>query len=191
MFEETTNSSEYRRYPGNQEQYHGQLIPRSNSDRLQSSLDSTGLDLTMSCTNCEEFQEIRRDALQLRVKSCITCSKDYAYCFCNEICYKVTPGQRTEFNYEYLTCDKGECDYLGVRCSNCRKLCKILVSKDENKLFWCCKSNNNQCHFFKQHVVTSLRNHIESCKNILSINADILCKLILRYVDNLEFIDIL
>lgn len=99
MFEETSNSSEYSIFPGNQEQYRGQLIPRSNSDILQSSLDSTGLDLTVSCKNCEEFQEIKIDSL-LRVKTCTACSKEYV---CNEICHKVTPGQ---FNYEYLTCDK-------------------------------------------------------------------------------------
>lgn len=76
MFEETTNSL---RFPGNQEQYHGLLIPRSNSDSLQSSLDSTGLDLTMPYTNCEEFQEIRRDALDIndRLKKVATGARFY------------------------------------------------------------------------------------------------------------------
>lgn len=166
-------SSENRRYPSNQQEYFGQI-----------------LSITMSCAECKEFQEIGRENLQLRVKSCTICSKEYALCFCNEVCLKTTPGSITKFNYEYLTCDNGGCDYLGVRCTNCQKLCKIKVSKD-NKLFWYCKSDNQQCNFFKQHVVVSLRNHVDSCKDILFINADILCRLIFRYVDNLEYIDIL
>ena len=156
------------KYPNNQQDYYGPLI-QSN------------------CVTCEEFQEIK---IQPRVKSCINCSKEYAYCFCNEICYKVTPGSITSYNYEYLTCNKRKCDYLGVRCTACRRLCTIFATKEETKLFWGCK-NENECHFFKQNVVDSLRNHIESCNSILSINVDVWCKLIFRYVDNLKFTDIL
>src|SRR5947208_193902 len=142
----------------------------------------------LTCT-CDEFQEIRRDTWQNSVRSCINCGKEYAYCFCNKICHKVTPGTIIKFNYEYLTCDGEECDYLGVRCTTCQKLCDILISKDENKMFWCCKTQD--CQFFKQHVINSLKNHVECYKNTLTINVDILVKHIFRYVNTLKFIDIL
>lgn len=133
-----------------------------------------------------------RDRLHLRLKTWLsTCNKEYPYCFCNEICFKTTLRSITKYTYEYLTCDKDKCDYLEVRCTNCWKLCNIFVSNNGSKLFWGCKNNNSQCQFFKQNVLKSLRNHINSCRNVVSINEDILCRLILWYMDNLEFINIL
>lgn len=159
---------ENRQFPGNQEEFY------------QTSFD-------LPC-NCDEFQEIRKD--NLRLKSCIECSKEYAYCFCNEVCNNSTTGSISKHRYEYLTCDKEVCEFLGVRCSDCRKLCTIFVSKDDNSLFWGC-NNKDYCHFYKQKVVHSLRNYIKSCLDLFFINEEILCKLISRYVDNLKFIDII
>jgi len=161
--------------PGYQQQYR----------EMQESLITSS-----TCEPCDEFQIIVRDALY--IKYCINCGKEYACCFCNEICYEVTPGSITRNKYEYLTCEN--CDYLGIRCTVCRKLCKIYVSKNDSKLFWGCKTSE-QCYFFKEHVDISLKNHVKSCKDMVSINsdnyADILCKFIFRYVDNLEFANIL
>ncbi|GES94433.1 hypothetical protein GLOIN_2v1790329 [Rhizophagus clarus] len=113
----------------------------------------------------------------------------YAYCFCNQVCHKVIPGGISKYNYEYIVCNNEECEFIGVRCTTCLCLCKIFVLKEGN-LFWSC-NNNNQCNFFKQHVLVSLRNHIESCKSLLSINVKTLSEFIFRYVENLAFINIL
>ncbi|CAB4434574.1 unnamed protein product [Rhizophagus irregularis] len=136
----------------------------------------------MACINCEEFIKI------LRAKSCKTCSKEFLYCFCEKLYHKVTKGSIENFKYEYLTCD--ECDYLGVRCTYCGKLCKIYTSKADCSLFWSCR-NHDQCHYYKQQVIHSIKNQIKKYKNIIVINEEILCLLIFRIVDEFEFINIL
>ena len=143
------------------------------------------------CSICEEFIEINKNKLLL--KSCIDCHKEYPYCFCGKICIKVIPGSMAKHNYEYLTCDENEnkCNYLGVRCTVCRRLCSIKATKLGDKLFWYC-NNSEPCHFYKQNFLYSLTNHIENCKEILTVNSvNVLCKLIFRYVNKLEFLDIL
>jgi hypothetical protein len=118
---------------------------------------------------------------------------DCENCFCNELC-KITSGSIIRNNYEYLTCDKKECDYLGVRCTSCRNLCNIIISRDTStcRLFWGCqRSNNNNCQFFKRDFLVSLTNHVPNCENILSINANVLCKYVSKYVDKLQFTNIL
>ncbi|GES80725.1 hypothetical protein GLOIN_2v1790329 [Rhizophagus clarus] len=120
---------EPQRYPSNQEQYSGQLIPSS----------LTRNNLVPPCENCKEFQEIRQDN-HLCVKSCIHCFKEYANCFCNQVCNKVIPGGISKYNYKYIVCNNEECEFIGVRCTTCLCLCKIFVSKEGN-LFWGCNSN--------------------------------------------------
>ncbi|UZO05436.1 uncharacterized protein OCT59_025786 [Rhizophagus irregularis] len=139
-------------YPPNQEQYSGQLIP----------LLLTRNNLVPPCENCEEFKEICQDN-HLHVKSCIHCFKEYAYCFCNQVCHKVTPGGISKYNYEYIICNNEECEFIGVKCTTCLCLCKIFVSKKGN-LFWGC-SNNDQynLHRYYPKVFTFLQVLCDLC----------------------------
>src|SRR3954469_6022481 len=101
--------------------------------------------------NIDLLLDIKTDKFQISKKSCGECNKEFALCFCNLICNEITSSKR---QHEYLVCINRNCNFLGVRCLFCNKLCSILYSSNSINLFWGCFCTDKS---FKEWLDKSLR----------------------------------
>lgn len=142
----------------------------------------------MTCYICNSTLETTpKDYLQLPSKFCNQCKTEFSVCFCDTVCEDVIKGSREKLNYEYIVCRN--CVYLGVRCTNCKRLCDIEISKSKSKhpfsLYWCCRTCEDNA--FKGFVEDSLRKYVNEYREIACIDEEILCKFIFYYVDIFTF----
>jgi len=136
----------------------------------------------MSCSFCNaSLIETNGQYTQLPKKSCESCNVEFAVCFCGVICKTTLQGKKPN-KYEYLSCK--DCDYLGVRCTECKKLCEIKLSgKEANypyNLYWRCDCEK---FGFKGFLEDSLRNHVSRYRKLPYINEDVLCNFVINCVE--------
>ena len=136
----------------------------------------------MSLCDCNSLRSLQKEALQITVKVCQACRKEFAYCFCNNLCKEITSSK----GHYYLTCANDQCMQIAIRCQYCKKLCNIYVSKSNKNLFWGCSCQGDSS-FFKVHVEVAARKYVTRLSNLTHINEEILCNLIIRNVDFFNF----
>src|SRR2546421_10361206 len=66
----------------------------------------------MSLCDCNSLRSLQKEALQITVKVCQACRKEFAYCFCNNLCKEITSSK----GHYYLTCANDQCMQIAIRC---------------------------------------------------------------------------